>query len=399
MKIAASRLRRLRGTSVGVAALAVAALGLAACSSSSTTEASSSSSSSSDSGVTYAEAQIAKYTGSATVPSISTVSKAASLKGKTVWYVPLTDSLASFQEIGVTMTTALAKLGATVHTCSGNAEPSTISQCLNSAASSGAAAVVTNFVSYSEVPTAFSALVKDKIPVVIGGESPSSGATNSRYLHFLSFDAQDFKASDLQSDEVIADSNGQADVLAIRITDSPATEAGANAGVAEFRAHCPGCKVTVLDTSQAESSKLPSSIAAELVKDPDIDYVIGVDNDLSDITSGISSAGKAHSVKVVTWLGNLSGLQELSANSSTSSGLIADVGITDAFQGLESADAVVRMLSGDSVPAASEGLLRVFTHSNVSDLTLTNAASATTQWFGVSMSSFADAYYEAWGVS
>jgi ribose transport system substrate-binding protein len=398
MKRAASRHRRLQRTIVSIATLAVAALGASACSSGSSTPDAASSSNADSSGVAYASAQIAKYTGAAAIPTVQAVSNMPNLKGKTVWYVPLTDSVASFQLAGSSLVKALARLGVKVHTCSGNAEPSTVAQCLNSAATGGAAAVITAYIAYAMVPTAFSNLVAHHIPVVVSGESPSGGASDNAHLNFLPFNAEDYKANALQSDEVIANSHGKADVLAIRLTDSPATIATGNVGLAEYKKHCPGCTVHVLNTQSAQSSNLSSSISAELVKYPNIRYVTAVDDQLSAVTAGIASAGKSDQVKVVSWNGALDGLQNVAA-SSGSSGVIADIGTTDIFQGWCSADAVVRMLAGDKVPATGVGPIRIFTGSNVSGLTLTTAASNTMQWFGISTDAFQNAFLNAWGAS
>jgi ribose transport system substrate-binding protein len=183
-------------------------------------------------GVTFAKAEIGKCTGPATPDTKATpLAKAPDLKGKTVWFVPIGGSVPIMQVTGSGMTAALTRLGAKVHTCDGNFLPTTIAQCLNAATTGGAAAVVTGYIDYAEVPTAFDNVINHNIPVLTTGVRPSGGRTSDPKLTFFPADVNNFKAATLMSDVVIADSKGTAKALALRITDSVATREAADAGV------------------------------------------------------------------------------------------------------------------------------------------------------------------------
>lgn len=288
--------RRLPWGTAGLGAAALLAiLGTSACggtSSTASTASTATSSAKNTAGLSFAKAQVAEYSGvPATTAAIAAVTRTPSLRGKTVWYVPVGGSVPIMQVAGSAMADALGRLGVTVHTCDGNFLPTTAAQCLNQAATQGAAAVITAYVDYNEIPTAFNNLVSHHIPVLVGAENKPGDATSSD-LGFLSFDALNGKVARLVSDAVIADSGGHANVLALRLTDSAATAAASDQAIAELRQHCPGCTVYTLNTEAAQLSRLPSSVSAELTQHPGIGYATGLDDEVSSITAGIASAGQ-----------------------------------------------------------------------------------------------------------
>ena len=176
---------------------------------SSSTPVADASSASTDSGLAHAQAELTKYEATRnTFAEIAKIANVPNLKGKTVWYIPIGNSVPILSTIGTGMSAALATLGANVHVCDGNFLPTTIASCMNTAANQGADAVVTGFVDYALIPTAFNNLVSHHIPVLVGGEQPSGGRKTDKQLAFFDVSAEAQQAFKLMSDAVVADSKG-----------------------------------------------------------------------------------------------------------------------------------------------------------------------------------------------
>jgi ribose transport system substrate-binding protein len=98
--------------------------------------------------VATAQANVAKYSATVTsYPDIPAISGGvSSLKGKSVWYVPLGGSLPIFQGFGSGIKQAAEAAGMSFHTCDGKLVPTTMVSCLNLAATQGAAGVIGGYI-------------------------------------------------------------------------------------------------------------------------------------------------------------------------------------------------------------------------------------------------------------
>ena len=114
-------------------------------------------------------AELAKYSAAAnSFATVSPVSGVSALKGKTVWYIPIGEATPLMSAIGTNLTQALGQVGVKVHLCDGQFLPTDIATCMSQAVSQGAAGVVTCYVDYAALPTAFDSLVSHHIPVFVG---------------------------------------------------------------------------------------------------------------------------------------------------------------------------------------------------------------------------------------
>jgi ribose transport system substrate-binding protein len=346
-----------------------------------------------DEGLAHAKDQLAKYAVARdSFGTVVPVANVPDLHGKTVWYIPIGASVPVLSTIGVAMTDALKNLGADVHVCDGKFLPTTIGGCMTTAVNQGASAIVTGFVDYSLIPTAFQNVVAHHIPVLVGGEPPSSGQTSNSKLAFFDVSGLTRTAFKLMSDAAIVDSNGSGEVLALRLTDSSATSANSDVGIAELKQYCAKCRMHTVDLQTAKVDKLGSAISAALVSHPGTRYVIiPQDAYLPAALPGIQSAGFTSKVEIITAGGSTAGLQQVK------SGAIAyNVGQGAIYNGWGFADATVRLLAGAEVQAETDGPVRVFTKSNVANLTLSEAAYASPAWYGSDQ--FAKDFLTAWGV-
>lgn len=344
--------------------------------------------------VAAAQANVAKYSATVTsYPDIPAISGGvSSLKGKSVWYVPLGGSLPIFQGFGSGIKQAAEAAGMSFHTCDGKLVPTTMVSCLNQAATQGAAGVIGGYIDYSEAPTAYDALISKNIPIVIGGEPPTGGKSNSKQIAF--YDASDASkiAAGVALDSVIADSNGKAHILFMGISDTKSTTTEANGAKDYIAKACPTCSFKLVMYNTSSLSKVPSLASSALISNPDTNYVVvQVDSGEPATIQGIQSAGFANKVKLVAISGTLQPLQDIKSGGAQ----LADVGISPVYTGWQWTDALIRMMLGQE-PDFTPSVIRLFSKDNISDLTLTPAAFQTNAWYGPD--TYEDTFRKAWGV-
>ncbi len=345
--------------------------------------------------IAAAKTDLAKYAGE--ISSYDAVKSIpggiGSLKGKTVWYVPIGSAVPILNAFGVGVQQAVTKVGLKYHTCDGKFLPTTIASCLNQAATQGADAVITGYIDYQLVPTAFDHLVSKNIPVLIAGEKPSGGKTDSPKLAFYDTSATINVLQKLAADAIIADSNGKAKVLFIGVTDSPQTKGAATYAKQYFADNCKGCTFTEIDYNTASLNKVPSQVGSALISHPDTTYVFpSLDAGAPGAISGIQTAGFTNKVKLASTNGALDSVQRVKAGGVQ----FADIGTSPIYAGWQYTDGILRMMKGGT-PVATLGIVRAFTKSNVGSLELTPAAYATNAWYG--SNDFQKSFLTAWGAA
>jgi ribose transport system substrate-binding protein len=343
--------------------------------------------------VSAAKDFLAKYSGTVDqypeVPSLP--GGVSAFKGKTVWYVPIGSAVPILNAFGVGVQQAMSAVGINTQVCDGKFLPTTIASCLNQAATQGADAVITGYIDYQLVPTAFDNLVSKNIPVLIAGEQPSGGKTNSSKLAFYDTSDSINILQRLAADAIIADSGGDAKVLFIGVTDSPQTKGAATYAKKYFADSCSGCTFTEIDYNTASLNKVPSQVSSALIANPDTTYVFpSLDAGAPGAITGIKTAGFANKVKLASTNGALDSLQRVQAGDIQ----FCDIGFSPIYSGWQFADGMLRMLAGGT-PISSVGVIRAFTKDNVGDLELTPDAYQTNAWYG--SDDFQKTFTTAWG--
>jgi ribose transport system substrate-binding protein len=387
------------------AACVLIAAGLAACGSSSSSSSSGGSETGSSGGGssttaadTGASAGLAKtvegFTEEAEYELPSTpIKNIASLQGKTVYYIPLSQVIPSFAIEGETLKEALGAAGVNMQICDGGASPSKIGSCINQAVAAGAAGIATSGVSYEIAGQAFEKAKAKGIPILLADQEETPGAAAAevdKVEYLIGADQEIHKAI---ADWIAVDSEGEAKILFNENTDNPTSIADIQEiTLPELQKVCAECSWIINKVSTANANLIPSSVSSALLANPDVNYVDPeFDQFLEPTQQGVQNANLENQVKGASTTALLGGLQDLKAENF----LYADVGADFPYQGWAVADAMYRMMLG--MPAEEENVpFRLFTRENVSDLELNDAAQGDGSWFGDL--SYQDKFKGLWGV-
>ncbi|MFC4049950.1 sugar ABC transporter substrate-binding protein [Actinomadura syzygii] len=301
------------------------------------------------------------------------------LKGKTVYYIPIALKVGHFPIIVTNLTSALGKAGVSVRTCDGQGNPSGISACLDQAAAAGPGAIITDYIPYQMVPTAFERVKAKGIPLLIAGANAPAGTAQTPKFAFGNADSQGFPLMSGLTDAVIADSDGKANLLFLEVTDSESTTSAGEHALAQLKQNCAGCTVTVKKINLSQMKNVGSLVSSALLTDPKIKYVVPqYDTYLAAVIGGLQSSGKAAAVKIATTGNTLAAVQQVKTNPR----LIAVVGVNSPYLAWTEADSALRMMAGQTPPAAYPAIPRTFTKDNVSGLTFDPAHEASGAWYG-----------------
>jgi ribose transport system substrate-binding protein len=380
------------------AAITAAAV-LTACSSSSSSSGSTpaSSSASSASAASGASAGLAKAqqmvsqleatTTSYPVPTAS-ISGVSSLKGKTVYYIPLVQFIPGFVVTAATMKAALAKAGMNLQICNGNGQPSAVAACVQQATGAGAAGIITDAIPYGMAQNALDAAKAKGIPVIIADQYPPSGNENTDAVTYVP------GVVDQPSQIawwIIANSQGKANAILAQESDSPSSIAYVQNSLSIYKQYCPSCTVTVKSITATTNSQLASDTSANLLSNPNATYYYTEFEDSLDPTvQGIQQSSKT-GISLSVAGGSVDGLGRLKGNSMVK----AVVAVDQAYAGWALTDEILR-LATKAAPVAEPFPSRLFTAQNIGSIQVTTADQAAGVWFGDT--SYQSAFEKLWGV-
>jgi ribose transport system substrate-binding protein len=349
--------------------------------------------------VAYAQARLAQVSGPVTnfPPPGPPLKNVASLRGKTVYYVPVTLEDPEFAIVAGALKTAFSKVGINLVPCSAQANPSGISACMGRVVAAKAAGVITDSIPFVEAANAFEKVEAAKIPIMLTDQLvPPPGVPGSvkglgdRKLGYILGNGT--VPLGLIADWVIADSGGKANVLISEFVDSPSTIQYVQQGaVPEFQKHCPGCKVAFSKVQNANFNLIPSQTSASLLSNPSTNYVIPeFDAAIQPVYGGVQHSGFASKVKGASTSAILGGLQMIKAKQF----MAADVGTNFPYQAWADADNVMRQMLG--MPVVAEHIpMRLFTAQNINSIQLTPAAQSSGAWYGTN--GYQTMFSKLWG--
>ncbi|WP_073260250.1 sugar ABC transporter substrate-binding protein [Cryptosporangium aurantiacum] len=304
------------------------------------------------------------------------VGDVSSLRGKTVFYIPITQQAHQFAITAEALSKALATVGIRMQLCNGNSNPSEVSACVSQATAANAGAIVTDSIPYALAANGFDAAQVKGIPVLITDQIPDPKHPETTTLGYL--EGGGTASLTAVAKWIINDSGGTAKVVVNQSTDSQSTVAYVEAAKKVFDSECPKCTVTINKISSANYSLIASSTSSALLRTPGANYLVSeFDQYLQPTLGGAQQSGKIASLKGASAGAQLPGLKMVESKNF----LHADIGQASVFQGWADADAVLRLMLGEPLPEY-EIPVRIFTRDNIADIELTEEAEESGEWYG-----------------
>jgi ribose transport system substrate-binding protein len=315
----------------------------------------------------------------------------ALVAGKTIWYIPVTALPPWFDIQSKVQQSVWSMLGATVHVCDGQGNPTAISTCLRNAVAQKAAAVITDAIPVPFAQAAYTAVANARIPVIAGYTDKDAAPTAGnfgKYFHGIS--GEETPTQQIGAAEAIVASNGKANVLVAGANDIPSSVTASNAAIAYFKSACPGCTVNSFFLKTVANPNLASAVSGQIVKDPSADYFYTPYEAPSGtlFLQAIRQTGRH--MAFMSTAGDVAGLARIHQGTQ-----VGDVGLDPVYQGWNYADATLRALAG--MPSAQyKGIVHLFTKEN-DPANPTVAGWLSGKYY--SNLSFEDVYKQNWGVS
>jgi ribose transport system substrate-binding protein len=327
-------------------------------------------------GVAHAEQQIAKYSQvvDAYVPTEKLTNPAA-LKSKKIMYIPAVAAIPFFVTSWKALKAAFTAAGVQADICDAQANPATMSACLDQATNGGYSGIIVDSISPTIAQQSYQKALDAKIPVVLGTLPLPDGSPST----VVTVGPQPNLPVQLAADAIIVATKGKANVVGVEITDSDSTKSRYEGGLQEFKTYCPGCQVTTVETKSPDMQQLPSKVSAAILAHPGVNYLMPEFSNVADATiQGAVDAGKG-SLPVSTAATTLGDLQNLAAKKTVSTTVGWDVVHTM----WNEADVLIRLMIGQKVDATQYlSPVRVFNAGNVGSLQVSQAGWDSSNWFG-----------------
>jgi len=327
------------------------------------------------------------------VPKPGPAIDVSSLKGKTVYWIPITSQAPIFSIEQKATEQAFAVAGVSLQLCDGQANPAAVAKCVNQAVAAKAGGIIATSIPPEFAQQSFAKAVRAGIPVEFVNTKdatvPSDWGKGAAALP-----ANFIEQAQLNNDLIIKDSGSKAKVLLVGVTDSSVTTSAYEVGMQKYlRDKCPGCKVATVEAGSTTLSGLASQVSAALVRNPDTQYVfVEFDSFTPPVVQALRQLNKTRSIKLVSMLGQLDGLQRVAGGTA-----FADTGYSIAALGWNEADVLMRLMLGqDPYVAGHRTPINTFTKETVKGLDLSEAGWLSGSW--TSKDDFRSMFKTLWGV-
>jgi ribose transport system substrate-binding protein len=324
-----------------------------------------------------AQATVDEFTGAYGKPDLPTepIKNIASLKGRTVIYIPALAVIPIFATAFDAYKDAFSRVGVKAVLCDAKSDPAATSACFQQAIDTKAAGVILESLPPAFAQEAYKATIAAGIPVLLADTTRPADAPN-----IVQFGGPNLsQVTSVAADAIIASSGGKAHVLTIGSLDSDAPITWMKAATDEFAKKCPDCKVTKLTLKTSDVQNLASQVSAALLADPSIDYMLPqFGSYVQPAIQGGTNAGRQglKLVSTTTTLGDLSIMK-------TNSDFVGSVSWDIVLNAWMNSDLLMRLAVGQKVDASKYVQpIKVFTPKNSAGFTLTPAAWANSSWYG-----------------
>jgi ribose transport system substrate-binding protein len=343
--------------------------------------------------LSYAKAQVAKYSGVPAFVPRGTPLDVASLKGKTIYSIPITTQIPFYKYGEAAMAAAAHKAGLKYVTFPAQGTLSDFQQGFAQAINAKAAAIILNGPLPEDLAPQLRQAKAAGIPVVAAHEEDPSLPTPAGVAAVAA--GYFYQAARLMVDEAIANLNGQpVHALAISSNDTRPSPGMIAAIKSELAAHCgPKCTLTTTNVPVADwATGIQPAVQSALVADGSINTILPIYDSMTQyVDPAIRQGGVGRSISVYSYNGTPAITALLETGNTY---LKADVGESPTWIGLLTMDQVLRLLLhkpvlSDPAPAAP---LRIFTTANIKQAGTPPVSGG---GFG---SAATTGYYKLWGL-
>jgi len=319
-------------------------------------------------------AKLSAPTSKYAIPTAS-VSGVSTVKGRTVYYIPLVQQIPGFVVTADAMKAALTAAGLSLQVCNGQGQPSAIAACVQQAVGAGAAGIILDAIPYGMVQNALDAAKAKGVPIVVADQLLPDGVKNDNQVAYVPGVVD-------QPSQIawwmIADSKGKANAIIAEEGDSPSAKQYVTDSLSIYQTSCPGCQITVKTITASTDALLASATSSNLLSNPNATYYYTeFEDSLQATIQGIQQSGRSSAISLSVAGGSVNGLGLLKGDSTVK----AVVAVDQAYAGWALTDEILRMMT-KSGPVDETFPSRLFTKANVGTVQVTPAAQASGEWFG-----------------
>ena len=335
------------------------------------------------------EEQPPKFTGPTSKVDI------AKAKGKTVYYVSLTEEIPALHEWGVVLGQQLAAAGVHIQKCDAKGSPDGITTCLTQALAAKPDMIIAQALDTKFIASYIAKAKAQGIKFVTAQTGTPGVPTVPGDVAEVTFDYP--QVGRILADWFVADSGCTKGAPQIITTTSSRQPSAAEVGgiQSEVAKLCPDLKLPSVQNVLIPDwpTKLPTTTRSILTANPNLNYMLplydGMTIYMVPAINGILAA--KDKVKVASFNATPVVIQNELVKQSP---LAADIGGPNQWYGVALADQALRVLAGQP-PVASENVpLRLFTRDNVSQIDPKKDEST---WYG-SVNPICE-YHKLWGLS
>lgn len=345
-------------------------------------------------GVTAAKAFVAKSMSPPAWAGPTAKVNVAAAKGKTVYFVNLTEAIPALHEWSVVLGKQLEAAGVHTQDCDGKGAPNSITTCLTQALAAKPDAIVAlaldnDFIA-SYMAKAKAAGIKFITAQSGRPELPTSPPGRVAEVTFDYYAVGQMLGAWFAADSGCTKGAPQI----ITTTSSRQPSAAEVAGIqAAIHKYCPGMKLPAVQNVLIPdwATKLPTVTRSDLLANKNLNYILPLYDGMTIyMNPAIKQMHLGHPVKVAAFNATPVVMQTSLAKSSP---LVADVGGPNQWFAVALADQTLRVLSGGK-PVTSENVpLRLFTTTNVKSINVNKDEST---WYG-SINPICN-YHKLWGI-
>ncbi|WP_210492893.1 sugar ABC transporter substrate-binding protein [Patulibacter sp. SYSU D01012] len=316
--------------------------------------------------VQYAKDQIAKYSAVPKFESDAEPIDVSSLKGKTVYSIPITTSIPFYKDGEAAMAAAAKKAGVTYVTFPSQGKVSDFQQGFSDAINAKASVIILNGPLPDTLQPQIRAAEKAGVKIIAAHEEDPTSPTPKGVDAVAA--GEFYNAARLMVDKAIADQNGKpVKALAISADETRPSKGMVAAMKDELAKRCGSkCSLTVTNVPVADwATKVQPQVQSELNRDGEINTILPIYDSMAQYTDpAIRQAARGRTVNVYSFNGtpSINALMQKGG-----SNLKMNVGESPTLIGLLTMDQAFRLMLGKKPLDKPTAPLRVFTPENVDE--------------------------------